>query len=179
MERKTNEKSVEGGVVKESTTDQNPVKVEDNGKENTGTSDEMAIVTESSKNDFSNGSSVALDNRTSFYKNNNKNFSYNARNGERKFYNKNYSNRDGSSGGEGSENLRYNRFRRRRKICEFCAENLDFIDYKDTSRLSKFLTDRAKIITRRSAGTCARHQRELATALKRARYMALLPCCNR
>ena len=89
MERKTNDRSVEGGVVKESTTDQNPVKVEDNGKENTGTSDEMAIVTESSKNDFSNGSGVALDNRTSFYKNNNKNFSYNARNGERKFYNKN------------------------------------------------------------------------------------------
>jgi len=93
-------------------------------------------------------------------------------------YNFNYNNRSR----QGSENGNYNRNnnfkRRKRKVCEFCAERLDFIDYKDTNRLSKFLSDRSKIVPRRSAGTCARHQRELAIALKRARYMALLPYCN-
>lgn len=71
-----------------------------------------------------------------------------------------------------------NNFKRKRKVCEFCAERLDFIDYKDVNRLSRFVSDRFKINSRRSAGTCAKHQRELAVALKRARYMALLPYCN-
>ncbi len=74
---------------------------------------------------------------------------------------------------------RRNNFRkRRRKVCEFCVEGVDLIDYKDVTRLSKFLTERSKIFSRRAAGTCAKHQRELAVALKRARYMALLPYCN-
>ena len=74
---------------------------------------------------------------------------------------------------------RRNNFRkRRRKVCEFCVEGVDLIDYKDVTRLSKFLTERSKIFSRRAAGTCAKHQRELAVALKRARYMALLPYYN-
>jgi small subunit ribosomal protein S18 len=63
-------------------------------------------------------------------------------------------------------------------VCEFCAEKLDEVDYKDVDRLSKFLTERSKIFSRRSAGTCAKHQRKLAVALKRARHMALLPYCK-
>lgn len=68
------------------------------------------------------------------------------------------------------------RFRRpRRKVCAFCVEKATSIDYKAHLKLRKFLTDRAKIIPRRTSGTCARHQRMLATAIKRARHMALLP----
>lgn len=64
---------------------------------------------------------------------------------------------------------------RRRKICKFCKERIEFIDYKDDKRLRRFITDRGKIIPRRVSGTCARHQRQLTTAIKKARYMALLP----
>ena len=62
----------------------------------------------------------------------------------------------------------------RRKVCRFCAEDTP-IDYKDVELLRHFITDRAKIIPRRITGTCAKHQRELAVAIKRARYIALLP----
>ena len=65
--------------------------------------------------------------------------------------------------------------RRRRKVCSFCLEHVDHIDYKEVSRLRRYLTDRAKILPRRMTGTCARHQRLLTVALKRARHMALLP----
>lgn len=63
----------------------------------------------------------------------------------------------------------------RRKVCPFCADRVAVIDYKDVARLRRFLSERAKIEPRRKNGTCAKHQRQLATALKRARYMALLP----
>ena len=63
----------------------------------------------------------------------------------------------------------------RRKVCAFCVEKVDTIDYKDTARLRKFTSDRAKILPRRVTGTCAYHQRELTTAIKRARHVALLP----
>jgi small subunit ribosomal protein S18 len=63
----------------------------------------------------------------------------------------------------------------RRKICAFCADNVDYIDYKDASRLRRYVTERAKIEARRKFGTCAKHQRALATAIKRARHVALLP----
>ena len=62
----------------------------------------------------------------------------------------------------------------RRKVCRFCADDVK-IDYKDVDLLSHYVTDRAKILPQRITGTCARHQRELAVAIKRARYIALLP----
>ncbi|MDL2238430.1 30S ribosomal protein S18 [Christensenellaceae bacterium OttesenSCG-928-K19] len=65
--------------------------------------------------------------------------------------------------------------RPRRKVCAFCADKMDSIDYKDIARLRKFLTERGKITPRRASGTCAKHQRQLAVAIKRARVMALLP----
>ena len=65
--------------------------------------------------------------------------------------------------------------RRKKKVCAFCADNVDFIDYKDTQRLRKFVSERAKILPRRISGTCAKHQRQLTVAIKRARHVALLP----
>ncbi len=62
----------------------------------------------------------------------------------------------------------------RRKVCAFCVEKVECIDYKDVNRLNKFTSDRAKILPRRVTGTCAKHQRELTTAIKRARQIALL-----
>ena len=63
----------------------------------------------------------------------------------------------------------------RKKVCAFCVDKVDSIDYKDTARLRRFISDRAKILPRRVTGTCAYHQRELTTAIKRARHVALLP----
>jgi small subunit ribosomal protein S18 len=63
----------------------------------------------------------------------------------------------------------------RRKVCAFCVDKVETIDYKDVARLRKYLSERAKIEPRRKTGTCARHQRALSVALKRARHMALLP----
>ena len=65
--------------------------------------------------------------------------------------------------------------RKRKKICIFCADKVDYIDYKDTAKLRKFISERGKILPRRISGTCAKHQRELNTAIKRARQVALLP----
>jgi small subunit ribosomal protein S18 len=69
----------------------------------------------------------------------------------------------------------YYRDRRRRKVCTFCADKTATIDYKEVNRLRRYLSERAKIEPRRKTGTCARHQRQLAVALKRARIVALLP----
>jgi small subunit ribosomal protein S18 len=63
----------------------------------------------------------------------------------------------------------------RRKVCQFCADKISYVDFKDLSRLRRHLSDRGKIEPRRKTGTCALHQRALATAVKRARHMALLP----
>ncbi len=63
----------------------------------------------------------------------------------------------------------------RKKVCAFCVDKVDVIDYKDISRLRRFISERAKILPRRVTGTCARHQRELTVAIKRARYLSLLP----
>ncbi len=63
----------------------------------------------------------------------------------------------------------------RKKVCAFCQEKLDAVDYKDVNRLKKFVTEGGKIIPRRMSGTCAAHQRLLATAIKRARIASLLP----
>ena len=65
--------------------------------------------------------------------------------------------------------------RRRKKVCVFCADKVAFIDYKDSAKLRKFISERGKILPRRISGTCAVHQRELNTAIKRARNVALLP----
>ena len=63
----------------------------------------------------------------------------------------------------------------RRKVCVFCQEKVTEIDYKDVNRLKKFVAESGKILPRRMSGTCAKHQRELSTAIKRARVAALLP----
>ena len=65
--------------------------------------------------------------------------------------------------------------RKKKKVCVFCAEKVENIDYKDVARLRKFTSERAKILPRRITGTCAKHQRELTEAIKRARQIALLP----
>jgi len=57
----------------------------------------------------------------------------------------------------------------------FCADRTEFIDYKDVAKLKKYMTERAKILPRRVTGCCAYHQRELTTAIKRARQLALIP----
>jgi small subunit ribosomal protein S18 len=77
--------------------------------------------------------------------------------------------RDGGRGGD-------RRFRRpKRKVCAFCVDKITHIDYKDYNRLRNFVSDRGKILKRRQTGTCARHQRALSGAIKRARHIALLP----
>ena len=63
----------------------------------------------------------------------------------------------------------------RKKVCTFCVDRVEYIDYKDVARLRRFISERAKILPRRVTGTCALHQRELTTAIKRARHLALLP----
>ena len=63
----------------------------------------------------------------------------------------------------------------RKKVCAFCVDKVEAIDYKDVQKLRKFTSDRAKILPRRVTGTCARHQRQLTVAVKRARHVAFLP----
>ena len=70
--------------------------------------------------------------------------------------------------------MRFKR-RRRRKVCNFCVEKMDTIDYKDIDLLKRYASDRGKILPRRKTGTCAKCQRKLTTAIKRARHLALFP----
>jgi len=63
----------------------------------------------------------------------------------------------------------------KRKVCTFCSEKVDNIDYKDASKLRQYISERGKIDPRRKTGTCAKHQRALAVAIKRARHIAILP----
>ncbi len=65
--------------------------------------------------------------------------------------------------------------RKRRKVCQFCVDKCQHIDYKDTAKLRRYLSERSKILPRRATGTCAMHQRQLTTAIKQARQIALLP----
>jgi small subunit ribosomal protein S18 len=76
--------------------------------------------------------------------------------------------------GKGGDNPRRGFFRRRR-VCKFCAEKIDYVNYKDVRLLAPFLPERGKIQPRRLSGTCALHQRKLQVAIKRARQLALLP----
>jgi len=71
---------------------------------------------------------------------------------------------------------KFPRYRRmQRKVCVFCANKTEKFDYKDVNMLRKYLSDRGKLIPRRGTGNCARHQRKLTEAIKRARFLALLP----
>ena len=74
-----------------------------------------------------------------------------------------------------SRPYRGNMRNKKKKVCEFCANKTAVIDYKDAEKLRHFVSERAKILPRRVTGTCAKHQRELTTAIKRARQVALLP----
>ena len=74
-----------------------------------------------------------------------------------------------SSGARGA------RYVPKRRVCHFCSEGVEAIDYKDPAKLRRYISDRGKIEPRRRTGTCAKHQRALARAIKRARHLALLP----
>ena len=65
--------------------------------------------------------------------------------------------------------------RRRKKVCHFCANHIDYIDYKDVELLKRYISEKGKILPRRVTGTCAKHQRTLTVSIKRARIMGLLP----
>ncbi len=65
--------------------------------------------------------------------------------------------------------------RAKRRVCSFCVDKVAYIDYKDTAKLKRFVTERGKIVPRRISGNCARHQRQVTTAIKRARLVALMP----
>ena len=64
---------------------------------------------------------------------------------------------------------------RRKKVCQFCVDKATYIDYKDAAKLRRYISERSKILPRRTTGTCAMHQRQLTDAIKRARQIALLP----
>lgn len=65
--------------------------------------------------------------------------------------------------------------RPRKRVCAFCVDKVEGIDYKESNKLRKYITERGKILPRRISGNCAKHQRQLTVAIKRARHMALLP----
>ncbi len=71
--------------------------------------------------------------------------------------------------------LKKRRTFRRQKVCKYCVDKIDAVDFKDVKRLRGFMTDRGKIIPRRISGNCAIHQRQVTTAIKRARSIAMLP----
>lgn len=87
---------------------------------------------------------------------------------------------DRSGGGSGPPRRRRfggggNRYFPRRKVCHFCMDGIGVVDYKDIGRLRRYVSDRGKIEPRRQSGTCAKHQRQLSRAIKRARHVALIP----
>ncbi len=81
----------------------------------------------------------------------------------------------GGTGPRGPRRAGGGRFTGRRKVCGFCMDNIKVVDYKDIARLRRHLSERGKIEPRRKQGTCARHQRAMTVAIKRARHVALLP----
>ena len=83
------------------------------------------------------------------------------------------SNRDSYDRGDGKGGMRVRRAKR--KVCAFCMEKAVDIDYKEVAKLRKYISERGKILPRRISGNCAKHQRQLTTAIKRARHIALLP----
>lgn len=83
--------------------------------------------------------------------------------------------RPGGAGGGAGRRSGGGRYSPRRKVCAFCVDNIGHVDYKDIARLRRHVGERGKIEPRRKLGTCARHQRSLTVAIKRARYIALIP----
>jgi small subunit ribosomal protein S18 len=83
--------------------------------------------------------------------------------------------RAGGGGRDGGKEGGKRFFFRRRKVCKFCADKIDYVDYKDVKLISQFVPERGKILPRRMFGTCAEHQRKLTEAINRARHIALLP----
>jgi len=83
--------------------------------------------------------------------------------------------RGGAAGAKGGKDAGKRYFFRRRKVCKFCADKIDYVDYKDVKLISQFVPERGKILPRRMFGTCAEHQRKLTEAINRARHIALLP----
>src|SRR6516165_114639 len=83
--------------------------------------------------------------------------------------------REGGGGGPGGPRRGKRQYFRKKKVCKFCVEKMDLIDYKRADILSQFVQERGKILPRRMTGVCARHQRWLGVAIKRARNIALLP----
>lgn len=79
----------------------------------------------------------------------------------------------GGKGGKGGGKAKVKGIKR--KYCKLCLEKVQYVDYKDEKRLGRFVTDRGKIVPRRVSGTCSMHQKQLTTAIKRARVLALLP----
>lgn len=71
--------------------------------------------------------------------------------------------------------FRAGRYPPRRRVCAFCVDKVSEVDYKQADQLRSFLSDRGRILARRATGTCAKHQRQLAKAIKRARFLGLLP----
>ena len=84
-------------------------------------------------------------------------------------------NSGGSAGGAPRGGMRKGGPRRRPKFCYYCVEKQEKVDYKDAEKLRKYVSERGKIIPRRVTGNCAKHQRLLTEAIKRARFMAMLP----
>lgn len=82
-------------------------------------------------------------------------------------------NKDNYDKGESKNGVRMRRVKK--KICAFCIDKVTDIDYKDVAKLRKFISERGKILPRRISGNCAKHQRQLTVAIKRARHIALLP----
>lgn len=82
---------------------------------------------------------------------------------------------DGGRSGPGNDDRKPRRFGRRRRVCIMCADHIRVVDYKNVGFLRRFISDRARIETRRKSSACAKHQRAVAQAIKRARHLALLP----
>ncbi len=82
---------------------------------------------------------------------------------------------DKDKNGQADQSMKRKSVRRRKKVCAFCGDEPTKIDYKDVATLRKYISERGKILPRRVTGTCAKHQRALTVAIKRARHIALLP----
>lgn len=82
---------------------------------------------------------------------------------------------EGGRAGAGGDDRKPRRFGRRRRVCIMCADHIKVVDYKNVSFLRRFVSDRGRIDTRRKSSACAKHQRAVARAIKRARHLALLP----
>lgn len=84
-------------------------------------------------------------------------------------------NRSRSKANDSDDKVRRNRRPSKKRVCEYCQGHIDRVDYKDIDRLEKYIAENGKILPRRATGLCAEHQRDVTTAVKRARIMALLP----